>query len=118
MNGPCSPYIMRVPMCYRMPQYLSWKRAVTTGNWGSTPEKQKAWVSNRTLHPNVATAEANAKYSSFESFVRTQAAWFAMARRVCADLGLPILHLATEDVWEKTDSVRARLVSFLHGASQ
>ena len=106
--------MMRVPVCSRMPQYLSWKRAVTTGNWGTTPEKQQVWVSNQTVHPYVAAAQANAKFTSFESFVRTHTAWFAMARRVCADLGLPILHLASEDLWEQADSVRERLMSFLH----
>ena len=91
-----------------VPQYQSWKRAVSTGNWGVTPEEQRDWTKNR-------TKEQHAQNVSFEAFAWEHHKWFAKIRRVCAESALPMLDLASEDLIGDPDAVRVRLASFLRG---
>ena len=74
-------------------EYESLKRAVTTGNWGTTPARQAYLQGLRTPRSEPARQQLG----SFAQFAREHMEWFELVRNTVPH-GAPRLHLRTEDL--------------------
>ena len=81
-------------------EYESLKRAVTTGNWGTTPARQaylQGLRTNRSDQPQLQLRLARQQLESFAQFARGHKEWFELVRNTVPH-GAPRLHLRTEDL--------------------
>ena len=81
-------------------EYESLKRAVTTGNWGTTPARQaylQGLRTNRSDQPQMQLRLARQQLESFAQFARGHMEWFELVRNTVPH-GAPRLHLRTEDL--------------------
>lgn len=74
-------------------EYESLKRAVTTGNWGTTPARQ-AYLQGKGAN---RSEPARQHLGSFAQFARGHMEWFELVRNT-VPRGAPRLHLRTEDL--------------------
>ena len=94
-------------------RYLSWKRAVSTGNWGTDPTMQRT-LENQSFVGYRNPGAANT--TSFEEFSRVHAEWYKTVSRLQQRTNGPIIRLRAENLMsgekgrQKTFS---RVVAFL-----
>ena len=99
-------------------EWLSWSKALTTGNWGTSPTRQQAIekgeplrLSKRPLDSRNRTTGAftNSESSrTLAEFAREHAAWFAMVQSA-TPAGSPRLHLHTEDLTGGVEALHAAM---------
>ena len=102
-------------------EYDSWRRALSSGNWGVTPKRQDAaaFAKRQTTqcvrHPETCFARPElANAMNFSEFEKAHRRWFAQVRAL-RPLA-PVLHLSMEQLVASKHSMNAtlaRVVAFL-----
>lgn len=105
--------------------YESWRRAVTTNDWGTTPAAHEAWRGAHELvawpstmpslqsSPEAILSSRGYPIQSLAHYAHEHAVWFARARATARHAGSRVLELSTEALLENPVREMARVEAFL-----